>query len=93
MHEPYDSYELLTKQDYGPWLDSLELFEISGKFYLHEVFGYGKPYETCWYELSAKPAVALTAAFELWTDGLFCGDPEVFEEELGVSLARCEDPT
>jgi len=95
MHDSYDSHELLTKQDYGPWLDSLDLYEIDGKFYLQEKFGYSKPYDECWYELSAKPSVTLTAVFGLYDDGLFCGagDPKVFEEELGVSLTSCEDPT
>lgn len=95
MHKPYDTYELLTKQDYGPWLDSLELFEVGGRFYLKEEYGYSKPYDVFWYELSAKPKATLTSAFERYTAGLVCGgdDPKVFEEELGVSLSRYEDPT
>ena len=95
MRRPYDSHELLTEQDYGPWLDSLDLYEIDGKFYLQERSGYSKPYDEFWYELSAKPSVTLAAAFGLYDAGLFCGagDAHAFEGELGVSLTSCEDPT
>lgn len=93
MHKPYDTYELLTEQDYGPWLDRLSLLEFKGKFYLQEEYGYSKPYDRRWYELSAKPEATLASAFGDSKTGLLCGNGDSSDfEVLGVSLTRCEAP-
>ena len=90
MNTPYDTFELLTEQDYGFWLDRLSLYKVDGRVYLQETFGYTKPYDSYWYTLLGEPAVTLQQAFGQHS-GLLCGngDPSDFKE-LGVVLTRCE---
>ncbi len=93
VNKPYDTFELLTVQDYGPWLDRLSLHRVDGNVYLKEEFGYAKPLGQFWHSLSREPTVTLSAAFGSHR-GLLCGngDPRDFQE-LGVEVTRCEDPT
>ena len=93
MLKPYDQVERVSKEDGGLWVDQLSLFEIDGKVYLKEEFGYAQPDDENWYEASAKPTVKLEDRFGE-NCGAFCGNGKsVFEEELGVELTECEDPT
>ncbi len=95
MAKPYDTHEQFSEQDYGPWLDRLSLYEVNGKVYLKEEFGYSKPYDKNWYELSAKPEKTLKDTFGGYTSGGWTGsgDTTVFEEDLGVTATECDDPT
>ncbi len=87
------TYQQLSEQDYGPWLDRVSLFEINGQFYLQEEYGYSRPYSSGWYLLDGPPRRTLEEAFGehsgLWTGH---GDTGEFEHELGVGVTRCADP-
>ena len=93
MKTPLSTYQALSEQDYGPWLDRLTLFEVNGVYYLQEEFGYCKPYDSNWYVLDAKPETSLEEVFGERSGG-WCGsgDTKELEYALGVALAKCAGP-
>lgn len=92
----YDTYEKLSRQDYGPWVDEVSLFEKKGQFFLLEQSGYGNPLNKQWYQLDKKPESSLAEAFSE-VGGLFCGGgPKqgevVFSHALKVTATSCDKP-
>ncbi len=90
MLKKLDTFQALSEQDYGPWLDRVTLYEDqeTGKLYLEEQFGYSKPYDRNWYEVGGKPTQPLAELF----GGLegFCGHgvKDELEANLGQSLTK-----
>lgn len=78
-----DSYEVLSEQDYGPWLDKVTVYQESGKFLLEETSGYHKPYNKVLYELFTKPEKPLAVLFDGFTGFCGSGDQKVLEDVVG----------
>lgn len=88
MLRQLDTFQALSEQDYGPWLDRVTLYENEedGKLYLQEEYGYSKPYDRNWYELAGKPAGSLSELLG-GCEG-FCGaGKDQWEVNLGVAVS------
>ncbi len=89
MRTKLDTNQVLTEEDYGPFLSRVTLYQEDGKYLLVHEEGYSKPYETKTYEFSGTPwFLGRTSLATLIGNGGGPVDQSWLESDLGVTLVK-----